>query len=217
VVADLRGRGLSDAPADGAYSLDAYADDAAAVIEGLGLERPIVLGHSLGARIAAVLAAGHPDLVGSVLLVDPPMSGPGRDPYPTSREAFLQQLHEAQAGTTADAVAAYWPTWPRPELELRARWLATCDETAVEATHAGFESEDFMGWWRRLSAPAVLVRGGGSPVVDEAGAAELAAARPDLEILVVPDAGHMIPWDDLDGFVAVVRPLVERLPAGGPA
>jgi N-formylmaleamate deformylase len=217
VVADLRGRGLSDAPADGAYDLDAYAEDAAAVIAGLALERPIVLGHSLGARIAAALAVRHPEAVGSLILVDPPLSGPGRAPYPTSREAFLAQLHEAQAGTTADAVGAYWPTWPRRELELRARWLPTCDETAVAATHAGFESEDFLTWWRRLATPAVLVRGGRSPVVDDAGAAELAAERPDIPTMVVPDAAHMIPWDDLDGFVGVTRELLGRLPAGGDA
>jgi N-formylmaleamate deformylase len=213
VVADLRGRGCSDAPADGAYDLESYAEDTAAMITGLGLERPILLGHSLGARIAAVTAVRHPGLVGAVLLVDPPLSGPGRGLYPTTNEQFMNQLHEAQAGTTAEAVGAFWPTWPHRELELRARWLSTCDETAVSATHRGFESEDFFGFWRALEVPAVLMRGGRSPVVPDEGAAELAADRPDIATTVVPDAGHMIPWDDLPGFLAAVRPQLAQLRA----
>ena len=131
VVADLRGRGLSSPSADGRYDLEAYADDAAALIESLGLRRPVLLGHSLGARIAAALAAREGTAAGPALLVDPPLTGPGRVPYPTSREAFLTQLEEAYAGTTPEAVARHWPSWPHRELELRARWLPTCDERAV--------------------------------------------------------------------------------------
>jgi N-formylmaleamate deformylase len=204
VVADLRGRGLSDVPADGSYAIEDYAADAAAMVDALGLRRPIVLGHSLGARIAAVLAVRHSDATGPVVLVDPPLSGPGRDPYPTSLEAFLGQLREAQAGTSADAVRAHWPGWPQLELELRARWLATCDETAVVETHRGFESEEFLPWWEAVPSPALLLRGERSPVVTDAGARELARLRPDVPIVAVPDAGHMVPWDNLPGFVAAV-------------
>lgn len=208
VIADLRGRGLSPPPADGDHSLERYADDAEALIDALGLERPVVVGHSFGARIAAVLGARHRRRAGSVLLVDPPLSGPGRDPYPTTRESFVTQLREAQAGTTADAVARFWPTWPRRELELRARWLPTCDETAVVETHRGFEAEDFFTWWRDVAVPAVLMRGGRSPVVTDRGAEELAAARPDIPIVIVPDAGHMVPWDNLPGFVSATRAVL---------
>lgn len=206
IVVDLRGRGLSGTPADGSYGLDDYAADTAAVVRGLALERPLVLGHSLGARIAAAFAVAHPDLAGELILVDPPLSGPGRAPYPMSRQAFVDQLREAKAGTTPDAIRAYFPHWPQAELELRARWLPTCDEAAVVATHEGFEREDFFALWPRLSGSPVLIRGGASPVVTDAGAAELAEALPAAEIVAVPGAGHMVPWDDLGGFLAAVRP-----------
>jgi N-formylmaleamate deformylase len=206
IVVDLRGRGLSDTPADGAYALTDYAADAAAVVRALGLERPLVVGHSLGARIAAAFAVAHPDLAGDLVLVDPPLSGPGRGPYPMSRQAFVDQLHEANAGTTPDAIRRYFPHWPEAELELRARWLPTCDEGAVVATHEGFEREDFFDLWPKLPGAPLLVRGGASPVVTDEGAAELAATRPDATIVSVPGAGHMVPWDDLDGFLAALRP-----------
>jgi len=210
VLTDLRGRGLSGPPADNSYGLDDYADDAAALIAGLGLRRPVVLGHSLGARIAAVLARRHPGAAGPLIVVDPPLTGPGRDPYPTSLEAFLAQLREARAGTTADAVAAHWPGWPRREHELRARWLATCEVAAVFETYLGFERDDFLQPWRDLPVPALFVRGGRSPVVTEAGAAELAGLRPDIRIESVPGAGHMVPWDNLPGFVEAIDPFLDE-------
>jgi N-formylmaleamate deformylase len=208
IVADLRGRGLSDAGES--YAIDDYAADAHALIGGLDLDRPIVLGHSLGARIAAALAVRHPGSAGPLILVDPPLSGPGRPPYPTTLEAFLGQLAEAQAGTTAEAVAAHWPGWPPREHELRARWLATCDETAVSETHKGFESDDFLELWKALPEPALLVRGDRSPVVTQEGAEELRDLHPEIEIVSVPDAAHMIPWDNLPGFLDSIRGFLRK-------
>jgi N-formylmaleamate deformylase len=206
VVLDLRGRGLSE-PGSG-YRAGDFAADAAAVVRALDLQRPLVLGHSLGARVGAALAAsGELDLAG-VTLVDPPLSGPGRGPYPTSREAFLEQLREGYAGTTADEVRRFYPRWPRAELLLRARWVATCDEAAVLATYDEFTREDFFDWWPRVGAPAALVWGGESPVVTEAGAAELARANPAAGVHRIAGAGHMVPWDEYDAFLGTLRAIL---------
>jgi N-formylmaleamate deformylase len=211
VVPDMRGRGLSDTPSDGGYSLDDYAGDVAAIIEGLGLERPTLLGHSMGARIAAAVGARRPGLAGAVIAVDPPLSGPGRAPYPITREGFLNQLREAKAGTTIEAVRRSYPRWPERELELRITWLPTCDERAVLDSHEGFHTEDFFDDWPRVPAPVWFVYGGVSPMVTPEGAEEAVERNPDAQPVRVADAGHMIPWDNLDGFVRAIRPvLLER-------
>jgi N-formylmaleamate deformylase len=203
IVLDVRGRGLSD---DGdRYDLEAYADDTEAVVTGLSLDRPVLLGHSMGARIAAVTAARAAVPLRGAVLVDPPMSGPGRGPYPTTLPAFLGQLAEARAGTTADEVARAWPRWPRREQELRARWLASCSEEAVVATHRGFETEDFFDTWPAVPAPVVLVHGADSPVVPAAGAQEARQANPGAELIEVPSAGHMVFWDNPDAALQTVR------------
>ncbi|NMI01961.1 alpha/beta fold hydrolase [Pseudonocardia acidicola] len=210
-VPDVRGRGHSDRAPAGHYRLTDYAGDVAALVDALGLRRPAILGHSMGARIAAAYAVTHgPADHAPLLLVDPPTSGPDRGPYPTTREQFLIQLHEAQRGTTADEVRRFYPHWPERELALRAEVLATCDETAVVETHTGFEAEDFFPLWRKVTAPAVLIRGGVSPVVPEAAAEDLRRANPGIDIVTVPDAGHMIPWDNLPGFLDAVRPYLHR-------
>ncbi|MCK7627811.1 alpha/beta hydrolase [Streptomyces sp. RS10V-4] len=224
LVVDVRGRGLSDGSgpgeagedADGGgtggYGLERYAEDTEAVIEGLGLDRPLLCGHSMGARIAAVVAARGTVAVRGSVLADPPMSGPGRGPYPTTLETFLRQLAEAGRGTDADEVARSWPRWPRREQELRARWLSSCERRAVIATHRGFETEDFFTWWPRVTGPTALLYGAQSPVVTAAGAARARALLPSAAVTEVPDAGHMLFWDNppaaLDALRAALRPML---------
>lgn len=208
VVLDVRGRGLSD---DGPATLAAYADDVDAVVEALGLDRPLLLGHSMGARIAAVAAVRAATPLRGSILVDPPMSGPDRGPYPTTLATFLDQLSQARRGTTVDEIATAWPRWPRREQELRARWLASCSTAAVVATHAGFEEDDFFDVWPAVPAPTVLIHGSDSPVVTAAGATEAARSNPGASVVAVPGAGHMVFWDERATALASTRAALAAL------
>ncbi|MFF3286603.1 alpha/beta fold hydrolase [Streptomyces sp. NPDC003023] len=208
VVLDIRGRGLSDDADD--HGLEALAADAEAVVEQLELVRPVLFGHSMGARIAAAAAVRGRVRLGGTVLVDPPMSGPDRGPYPTTLAAFTRQLLQARRGTTADEVAGFWPTWPRRELEMRARWLASCGLEAIESAHHGFEHEDFFDWWPQVPGPTTLLYGAGSPVVTAEGAAEAAAAHPSARMVRVPDAGHMVFWDNPEPALALLREALTR-------
>ncbi len=209
MVVDLRGRGLSDS-AD-SFTMADYVDDVAAVVEQLCPRPPAVLGHSLGARIAVAFGIAVPDRVRAVIAVDPPLSGPGRAPYPTTQQAFLSQLADAQRGTTAEEVARFWPRWTRRELELRSRWLSSCQEAALAQTHRGFETEDFFAGWGALQRPAVLVRGTGSPVVDDDGFAALRRANPRADYAEVAGAGHMVFWDEPEAAAAHLHEALAAL------
>jgi lipase len=69
IAPDLRGRGASSSVA-GAAGLAQHADDLVAVLDRLGVERTLVVGHSMGAFVAVVLADRHPDRVSRLVLVD---------------------------------------------------------------------------------------------------------------------------------------------------
>ena len=69
VAVDLRGHGQSDAPHQ-EYTIEGFADDLAWVCARLGLENPVVVGHSLGGRICLGLAASYPDLPVAVVAMD---------------------------------------------------------------------------------------------------------------------------------------------------
>jgi N-formylmaleamate deformylase len=202
VVPDLRGRGRSDRSGPGRYTLDDYRGDLDAVIAAFSLRDPVLVGHSLGARIAGRWAADH-HLHGPLLLVDPPMSSKRR-PYPTSWETFSTQLEQAHAGATADTIRRWFPDWPERELGIRAHELPTCDEIAVRETHEGFETDEFENDWIRLTPPVTLLYGADSRMVTADDARLLTEMAPLAQVIAVPDAGHMVPWDNLPGFLAAV-------------
>ena len=204
VIVDMRGRGLSDS-AD-SYSLQDYIGDLAAVIDGLGLGAPVVLGHSMGARVAAFAASQGVGATSGTILVDPPMSsGPGRGPYPVPLALFTDQLEQAVRGVTPEEVAQQWPAWPTREHGIRARWLSSCDPEALRQTHAGFESDDFFAFWPAVPAPTVLMHGETSPMVTASDIREARAANPSAHFIEVAKAGHMIFWEAFDTGIAALR------------
>jgi N-formylmaleamate deformylase len=208
-VPDVRGRGLTPPVGPGGYRIDDYADDLAGLVEQLGLDRPVVIGHSMGARIAVRWSARRPGQHRLLIAVEPPTSGPGRGPYPTSKQQFLARLREAKQGITVEDVTLAYPNWPLRERQVRADILHTCDETAVAETHDGFESEDFFPDFARLSPPAVLVRGGESLMVPAQAGDELKRTNPAIPTEVVPGAGHMVMWDNPSGFWCAVSPHLD--------
>lgn len=204
---DVRGRGQSDRAQPGSYQLVDYANDLREVLTGLKLVDPILIGHSLGARIVAAAAAGVAQH-GQLVFVDPPLSGPSR-PYPTSIEMFRQQLDESRSGTTADEIRGWYPLWAQRELEVRVQELPTCDVTAVEESYLGLEQDEFLPYWRDLTPRLAMIYGADSPVVTSADIATLASANPAAIISSVPGAGHMVPWDNFDGFMTELRAVLK--------
>ena len=131
VAPDLRGFGESDkhqADPAGQYSAAAQARSVAALIEELGLGRPVIAGYDIGSRVAQALAAARPDLV-RALVISPPLPGIGdRILSPEAqREFWYQQFHQLDLPAQLidgqpDAVRAYlrhfWEHWSGPDFDL---------------------------------------------------------------------------------------------------
>jgi pimeloyl-ACP methyl ester carboxylesterase len=113
VGVDLRGFGDSDAP-EQPYTIASYADDLAFVAQALDLERPIVVGHSMGGMIALDLAARYPDQVSAAIILEgmvvapeavaglpPVLEGVRQDGY----QAFAARLMAFLAGPHIDPAA----------------------------------------------------------------------------------------------------------------
>ena len=179
-VLDVRGRGLSESGAHLDYGLAACASDLVDFIRTMALDPVIVVGHSMGARIAARAAGEAPGLFGALVLVDPPTSGPGRRPYPIPKARTLALLRAAQASggkppgaAPAEAAPpALQPAAPRPWPEalqrLRAEWLPTCDERAVHVAYDDFHGQDLFADLARAAVPVSLIAAGTGEVVSDA-------------------------------------------------
>ena len=202
-VLDVRGRGLSSASASLDYSLDAQIEDILALVKALGLTRYALIGHSMGARIIAGAAAQQPEGLARMVLIDPPVSGPGRRAYPANWAWYGDSIAAASQGCDREAMRKFCPTWTDEQVDLRAEWLHTCDIRAIKTSFDGFHSDDFHRFLPLLQVPTLLMTA-------ERGDVVLPADVQEIESLVkgeflhhrVPAAGHMIPWDNEEGFYA---------------
>lgn len=73
VAVDIKGFGLTEKPRDGRYHIRAYADHLLGFLEAMGLERPVLVGNSMGGAVALHLALTHPERVAGLVLVDSAM------------------------------------------------------------------------------------------------------------------------------------------------
>jgi N-formylmaleamate deformylase len=200
-VLDVRGRGLSSASPELDYSLDAQAGDLLAFIDAIGLGRASVLGHSMGARIALRAAArSQRGTLARLALVDPPVSGPGRRAYPSALPWYVDSIALARNGLDVEGMRRFCPTWTEEQLRLRAEWLHTCDERAIRTSFEGFHTDDVHADMRHVKQPALLMAAGRGDVIRTEDIDEMRGLLPHVEVVKVPEAGHMIPWDDEEGF-----------------
>jgi len=205
---DNRGRGLSSGGPELGYRLADHAADAAGLIRALGLGRPVVLGHSMGARIALKLAATEPGVVGPLILADPPVSGPGRRPYPIPLPFYIDGIEKASRGERMSVAGTLLANWTEEQLALREEWLPTCDKTAIAESHRSFEDEDIHMLMPSVRSRTLLMcaENGGTITPDDE--REIVGLIPDCKSVRIPKVGHMIPWDDLEAFVRAVRAFV---------
>lgn len=207
-VLDNRGRGLSSGGADLGYTLADYAADAAGFIEALGLGAPVVLGHSMGGRIGFSLAADYPHTVGRLIAADPPVTGPGRPPYPVPGQWYVDGIEAAERGEEIDRSSPLLKNWTDEQIALRMEWLPTCDKTAVLESHRLFHEEDVHGFLPKISCPTLLMYAENGNTVSDDAAQEVKGLIPNCRTVKIRAVGHMIPWDDLDAFVSETRAFV---------
>jgi N-formylmaleamate deformylase len=204
-ILDVRGRGLSQGGANLDYGLDACAEDVAGLADALKLERVVVVGHSLGARIAARVGSRHGSYISRLVLADPPLSGPGRRPYVRSLEFYLGPIRQAQAGTfDLEALRRTYPNWTEAQLRLRAEWLHTCDEAAIAASHRGLQEEEIHSDLREIRAPTLLMVAGKGGVISDEDIRDVRELMPQILVKKVQDATHQIPFDNFEGFFAAM-------------
>lgn len=201
-VLDIRGRGLAEASDGLDYSLDAQASDALAFVKALGLQRYAFVGHSMGARIAIRAARSADGALTRVVAVDPPVSGPGRRPYPAKLPWYVDSIRLAREGISLEQMRTFCPTWTEEQLRLRAQWLHTCNETAILTSFNAFQTDDIHADLPHLKVPLLLMSAERGDVVRPEDADEILRLARDARTVRVPDAGHMIPWDNEAGFYA---------------
>lgn len=227
VAFDARGHGDSDWSPDGTYGQDIMVEDLRCVIAALGNRRPVLVGASMGGGTSLVAVGEDRVDATALVLVDiaPQIESTGVERI----RAFMAQRPDGfdDFEQVAAAIAAYQPH-RKPPKDLAG--LAKNLRLTPAGKYKWHWDPRFMTIRRdfekriaRLEAcahalrlPTLLVRGGLSDVLSEAGAQAFLASCPHSEYVNITEAGHMVAGDRNDVFgKAVIDFLTRTVPVGG--
>lgn len=209
ILPDTRGHGLSDAPQSG-YTVEDRAADITVLIDGLRLDRPVLIGHSMGGQAAAAAAALHPEKVRALVLEDPawfedePQESRERDAQ--AKCAQLREQHKLSRAALVEQGRLENPGWHEDELGPRADGKLQMREHAlrelITSTRPGWQE-----FARRIQCPTLLVTGDPSRyiIVRPERCQEAVALNPRIREANVPGAAHCIHRDQFDVFMRKVQ------------
>lgn len=230
---DLRGHG--DSETTPFYAAGHFVLDLHNMVRALRLERPVLVGHSMGGEIVATYAGCFPAVPGRIVLIE------GMGPPPVDLDAEVQwtidgfaRIDRAFAGHPglADLDAAYRRLRERnPRLpETKARELALLGTRAREdgtlewkfdamlttlSLTGAWHLEYQMAMWRRITAPALVVHGGesgefwrmkpGAPYLEPWDLERRLGCFRDVRFVEIPGAGHMVHFDRPRELLGAIR------------
>ena len=220
IAPDQRGHGLSDKPI-ARYAGQDLAEDVYRLIEQLGCGPTIVVGHSMGGRVAGHLTALYPQKVKALILLDEGTEGPDD----------LSDISPDQIAPI-DKLTADWPT-PYPTYEQALEHLdATFRETGVryfmESLVETVEGYDFLfsrysmaaidtyhqAWHHilpRIECPVLLARAVDSWCLSEQEAAKMRASIKDCTYFEITNSDHMVYVDNPDEFYPQFEQFLSKI------
>ncbi len=210
VLVDNRGSGLSDLPA-GSFGVADMAGDVVAVLDDAGVRRAHTMGVSLGGMMAQELAVDHPDRVDGLVLVSTIPGWPFAFPMPAVSvrlfAATSSMTREAALRRHAENALSAYTIERQPEVVERLIDLQRsrqADPRAVSAQAAA--GARYAGRLRqtRIRARTLVVAGTADTVVDPGNGKLLADRIPGAELMIFPDLGHLLFWQDPDRFATAV-------------
>lgn len=220
IMVDARSHGRSDAVTT-EYGIQDLASDLCGVIQGLGLHRPAVLGHSMGGRTTLALAGLYPEVPGAILLEDADALGiaalaPEADEERRARtRADLEGLQRKTRDELITGMRGQ-QSWPEAEYET---WADSKSRLRIDGLTLLNSGVDWPVVLRRITCPALLMianpdRGG---MITAERAAEMRALIPHLRVAQIAGAGHSIHREQPIRFIEVVRTFLAEWVATRPA
>jgi pimeloyl-ACP methyl ester carboxylesterase len=221
VALDHRGHGQSDRDAEGRYDHETMARDVAAAMDALGAARAVIVGHSLGGRVAMRFAGLYPERLAGLVIVD---SAPELDARGTTRIRLDVQQQDPSFANLGDYEKVLQRQYPvtKPEMlnKLAGHWAQQRPDGRFELRldpafmrgRSGQSEEELARWsqneakqlWsalEKLPCPALVVRGAASDVLSADVADKMADdVIPNGKLEVVARAGHSVMLDNPEAF-----------------
>ncbi|HEX4172909.1 MAG TPA: alpha/beta hydrolase [Acetobacteraceae bacterium] len=210
---DQRGHGDSEWARDVSYTNHEMSLDAEAFIGAMGLQRPLLMGHSMGGRNAMLLTRRNPSLLRALVIVDvgPEVSDRGRAViagFVRDNEEFDDLDHFVRN------VQRYDPYRPREHIERTVKYnmlqradgkfVSKCDANPRRlgvVRGAGPQENITLQEARAFDLPVLLVRGADSRILTAESAERFRDALPQGTLVTVPNCGHNVHGQNTKGFI----------------
>ncbi len=212
---DARGFGGSDLP-DGPLTMERIADDAAALMDTLGIERAVVGGCSMGGYAAFAFARRHPHRLAGLVLQDT-KAGADTDEAKRNRLTLARRVLEEGSAAAADAflprLLGKTTQRERPELatQLRAQILATRPEAIAAALHGLAAREDSHATLGTVRVPTLVLVGEEDVLTPPEEAEAIARGIPGARLARIPRAGHLANLENPPALDEPLRVFLDRV------
>ena len=219
IAIDQLGHGQSDAPADPIrYGAGACADDVIALLDVLEIDRAILLGYSMGGRLAMHVADRHPDRLSALVLES---ASPGIS-TPEERAARLASDEKLAQIAEREGIAAFVNRWEKVPLFDSLARLPQEMRVALRAQRLSNRPRGLAGSLRGFGAavpaplfdrlplvtiPTQIIVGELDTKYTEVGN-DMVTRLPNAKMAVVPDAGHTVHLERPDQFAAILRRFI---------
>ena len=209
IMPDARGHGKSSVP-DYGYRYEDHANDVVGLIRALRLPPPILIGHSMGGMVAAVVASRKPKVLRGLILADPPFLSP--QVQREVRDSDVADQHRRMLTMSLDEVVAEaqarHPHRSGETLELFAR-------SRLQTSMAAFDvltppNPDYKLLVSAIDVASLLVFGD-KGVVSSVVAEELQRLNPRLQVEQIREAGHGVHVDQPERFAAVIKSFLDSI------
>jgi pimeloyl-ACP methyl ester carboxylesterase len=207
IALDFRGWGASSKVSDD-YSLQTLASDVVGVLTGLALERYVIVGHSMGGKVAQLVAARQPKGLVGLILFGPAPPGPMGVPEDVRRSYV--GLYDTREGV--ETVISNLTPHKLPSV-FREQIIEDGLKAAPDAKRAWPEQgmiEDISPTTPRINVPVHIIAGGDDAVEPEAGLHENFKAMPGVNFTVIPGVGHIAPLENPAALAEAIRSALQR-------
>lgn len=212
---DCRGFGGSP-PGDGLLTMERIADDAAAVLERLGLPSAVVGGLSMGGYAALALVRRHPERIRALVLADT-RAGADSPEAKATRAAQAEKVRREGAAAIADAVLpkllGATSHRERPELVARVRRIVEANPPrGITDALAGLAARaDSTPTLREIRVPTLVVVGEEDTITPRSEAEGLQRGIGGSELAAIPRAGHLANMENPAEFNRRLRSFLDGL------